>query len=75
MGWQMTKAYQKPVHSGLIAESQSAHLGVSQRARAACMRASELQPRCLSSKACVTVSSVKQPGNKADVSAALAGVA
>lgn len=39
------------------------------------MRASELHPGCLSSKAGVTVSGVKQPGNKADVAAALAGVA
>lgn len=40
------------------------------------MRASEWHPRCVSSKASVAVvRGVKQPGNDADVAAALAGVA
>lgn len=69
------KDYWKSFHSRLTAGSQAAHLGMFQRAPAAYMRAPELHPGCLSSKACVTVRGVKQPGNKADVAAALAGVA
>lgn len=38
-------------------------------------RPSQLHPRCLNSKACVTVRGVKQPANKTDVATALAGVA
>lgn len=49
---------------------------MSQRAQAAYVRVSELRTVCLNSKARVTtVGGVKQPGNKADVAVALAGVA
>lgn len=69
----MTRAYEKLAHSGLTAGGQAACPNVSQMARAAYMRLSQLLPRCLNSKACVTVRGVKQPANKTDVATALAG--
>ena len=76
MGWQI---WQGPTRNLSVLDWQLE----ARQHTLACLKGHELptwehlnwHPRCLSSKACVAVRGVKQPGNKADVAAALAGVA